>query len=94
MNTRVVMLSWTAVGLAVALIFGNQMVSAQGQAAGFAAVPGQKGGQDIFGPYDVAVGWPQNVADLPGNEAWTYGSGQGVFAESPDRIYILHRPRS
>jgi len=90
-RNRVGILSWTAVGLAVALIAGNQMVSAQSQTTGFAAVPGQKGGQDIFGPYDVAVGWPQNVSELPGNEAWTYGSGQGVFAESPDRIYILHR---
>ena len=35
--------------------------------------------------------WPQNLADLPGHEAFTYGAGQGVFAESPDRIFILHR---
>jgi DNA-binding beta-propeller fold protein YncE len=91
MRNRVALLSWTAVGLAVSLIVGNQMVSAQGQFPGFGAVPGQKGGQDIFGPYNVQENWPQDLADLPGHDAWTYGAGQGVFAESPDRIFILHR---
>ena len=57
----------------------------------FSAVPGQKGGQDQFGPYEVVDGWPQDIAELPGNEAWTYGAGQSVFAESPDRIFLLHR---
>ena len=57
----------------------------------FAAIPGQKGGQDIFGPYEVDPNWPQDLAELPGHEGWTYGAGQSVFAESPDRIYILHR---
>ena len=57
----------------------------------FAAVPGQKGGQDIFGPYEVDPNWPQDLAELPGHEGWTYGAGQSVYAESPDRIYILHR---
>ena len=54
----------------------------------FSAVPGQKGGQDQFGPYEVVDGWPQDIAELPGNEAWTYGAGQSVFAESPDRIFF------
>jgi|TARA_B100001250_G_scaffold392909_1_gene395161 hypothetical protein len=57
----------------------------------FSAVPGQKGGQDQFGPYEVVDGWPQDIAELPGNEAWTYGAGQSVFAESPDRVFLLHR---
>ncbi len=32
---------------------------------GFAAVPGVRGGQEMFGPYDIVAGWPQDVADLP-----------------------------
>src|SRR5437867_2629708 len=28
---------------------------------------------------------------LPGNEKWTYGAGQGVFAESPNRVFMLFR---
>ena len=39
--------------------------------SGFAAIPGQKGGQDMFGPYEVAEGWPQDLAELPDHEGWT-----------------------
>ena len=91
MRNRVHVLSLLVVGLAVSLVGTNQIVSAQGLGSGFAAVPGQRGGQDMFGPYDVDPNWPQDLADLPGHEAFTYGAGQGVFAENPDRIYILHR---
>ena len=55
----------------------------------FSAVPGAIGTQDIFGPYDVAEGWPQDLAELPGHEDWTYGSARGIFAESPDRVFLL-----
>jgi DNA-binding beta-propeller fold protein YncE len=57
----------------------------------FASVPGQVGGQDIFGPYEVVKGWPKDISTLPGNEKWTYGAGQAIFAESPNRIYALFR---
>jgi NHL repeat len=58
---------------------------------GFAAVPGQKGGQDVFGAYDIAKDWPKPLSEVPGNEKWTWGSGEGVFAESPNRVYMLQR---
>jgi hypothetical protein len=65
---------------------------ARGQAiSGFAAVPGQRGGQDMFGAYDVVAGWPKDIAGLPGHAEWTFGAGQSVFAESPDRIFYLQR---
>ena len=57
----------------------------------YASVPGQVGGQDIFGPYEVVKGWPKDISTVPGNEKWTYGAGQGIFAESPNRIYALFR---
>ena len=57
----------------------------------YASVPGQVGGQDIFGPYEVVKGWPKDISTVPGNEKWTYGAGQAIFAESPDRIYALFR---
>ena len=58
---------------------------------GFAAIPGQIGGQDPFGAYDVVKDWPQNISTLPGNEKWTWGAGQGIYAENPNRIYLLFR---
>ncbi len=57
----------------------------------YASVPGQIGGQDIFGPYEVVKGWPKDISTVPGNEKWTYGAGQAIFAESPNRIYALFR---
>ena len=57
--------------------------------ASFSAVPGAIGTQDIFGPYDVVEGWPQDLAELSGHEDWTYGSARGIFAESPDRVFLL-----
>src|SRR5262245_40278780 len=59
--------------------------------AGFVAVTGTTGGQDIFGPYDVVKGWPKDISTVPGNEKWTYGAGQSVYAESPNRIFMLFR---
>ncbi|MGA3157900.1 MAG: hypothetical protein ABSE43_10060 [Steroidobacteraceae bacterium] len=57
----------------------------------FALMPAHQGGEDIFGPYEVVSGWPQDISAQPGNSAWTYGAAQSVFAESPDRILMLYR---
>ena len=65
--------------------------AAKGAEASLAAIPGQKGGQDIFGAYDVAPNWPQPLSALPGNEQWTWGSCSGIFAENPDRVFIFQR---
>jgi peptidylamidoglycolate lyase len=73
-----------------ALSLSPEEASAQRRSA-FQAVPGEKGGQDMFGPYEVVPDWPKDISTLPGHEGWTWGSGQGVFAESPDRVYLLYR---
>ena len=73
---------------------GNRPASVQGQSrpeARFAAVPGEKGGQDMFGAYDIVPNWPKPLTSLPGHEKWTWGAGQSVFAESPNRVFILQR---
>src|ERR1700679_1016705 len=56
-----------------------------------AAIPGAVGGQDTFGAYDMVKGWPKDISTLPGNEKWTRGAGQSVYAESPDRVFMLFR---
>jgi peptidylamidoglycolate lyase len=67
-------------------------VEGQGQQpTGVAAVPGEKGGQDIFGAYDVVPNWPKPLSQLPGHERWTWGAGQYVYPESPNRVFILQR---
>jgi hypothetical protein len=52
-----------------------------------AAVLAQKGGGDETGPYEVVAGWPQNYCG-PG---FVIGSTGGIWAESPDRVYIFNR---
>src|SRR5579872_89163 len=55
------------------------------------AISNNKGGQDMFGAYDVVKGWPKDISTLPGNEKWTWGAGQSVFAETPNRVFLLFR---
>ncbi len=45
----------------------------------------------MSGPYDVQEGWPKDLSTLPGHEKWTWGAGQGIFAENPNRVYVLFR---
>ena len=58
--------------------------------AGFAAVAGLVGGQDTYGPYEVVENWPKPLAEsLPGHEGWTWSVTMDVFAESPDRVFLV-----
>ena len=90
-------LAWpiaVAVIFAAGFVAGSKLSPVQAKdkpGTGFAAVPGEMGGQDIFGPYDVVKGWPKDISTLPGNEKWTWGAGQSVYAESPNRIFLLFR---
>ncbi len=53
----------------------------------------QKGGQDLYGPYQVIENWLQPLPDAAdhSHEARTFGSQAAVYAESPDRIWIAQR---
>jgi hypothetical protein len=78
---------------AVTILFGPRLRSASAPekpGAGFAAIPGV-GGQDMFGAYDIVPNWPKPISGLAGHEKWTWGAGQNVFAESPNRVFILQR---
>ena len=77
----------------LALAIAGVLVTIQAQApskagAGFVAIPGTKGGQDMFGGYEVVKGWPKDISTIPGNEKWTFGAGQAVYAESPNRVFM------
>src|SRR3984893_10609053 len=81
------------VGCLVGFLGANNTatVHGQGTAIRMGAGPGAVGGQGAFGPYDVAKNWPADVSTLPGNEQWTWGAGQGIYAENPDRVFLLFR---
>jgi hypothetical protein len=87
-----------AAGLAAGIPLGGRMMpagapeaAAPAVAATAAAVPGEIGTQDLFGAYDVVPGWPKDISTLPGHAQWTFGAAQGIFAENPNRVYLVSR---
>jgi hypothetical protein len=54
----------------------------------------ERGGQEEFGPYEPVEDWPKPLPDGPDgvtHAGWTWGSVGGIYAESPDRIWIAMR---
>src|SRR5258708_844945 len=82
------------VGIVGGIVLAKRLAPVQAQAKpgfGFAAVPGEKGGQDITGPYEVVPDWPKPLTSLPGHEKWTWGAVEGIFAQNPNRVFIIQR---
>jgi hypothetical protein len=83
-----------AAGFMSGLRVASRMQRVQAQAkpvSAFPAVPGQKGGEDITGPYEAVVDWPKPLTSLPAHENWTWGAVEGIFAENPNRVFIAQR---
>jgi len=83
-----------AVGVAIGATGGSRLINLAADAqttmlTSYSAVPGAIGEQDISGPYEVQRGWPKDLSTLPGHEKWTYGGARGIFAESPNRVFML-----
>jgi len=96
MNSRFVAIAIVGtLGLGIGIFLGRNIPAVEGQTApaspSFAAVPGHRGGQDHTGPYEVVSDWPKPLSQLPGHEKWTWGAVQGIFAESPNRVFVLMR---
>src|SRR6202049_1556023 len=95
MKKRLAWLLSITAALVLSILLGQRPRSVQAandkSGPSFAAVPGSVGGQDMFGAYDVVPDWPKPLATIPGNEKWTWGAGQSVFAESPNGVFILYR---
>ena len=96
MNRGATVVLALVVGLAAGIPLGNRVMPSNDAAEvapaslSFAAVPAAVGAEDVSGPYDAAE-WPKNLSTLPGHEKWTWGAAQGIFAENPNRVYLLAR---
>ena len=94
MRKHVTILAVIGVVFGIGFLVGSRLTAVRGQEKpgyGFPAIPGEIGGQDIFGAYEVVKGWPKPISGVPGNEKWTWGAGQSVYAESPSRVFLLFR---
>jgi len=80
------------VGLAVGIPLGGRLMpasAAPATGAPFSAVANAIGAEDVSGPYEVVPGWPKDLSTLPGHDKWTFGGARGIFAESPNRVYLI-----
>jgi len=100
MKGRTLTIGVVFIALIAVFLFMNSRqgtVTVEGQqthapGTGFAAVPGLKGGQDVFGPYDPVQNWPRPLAEsLPDHKGWTWSQATDVFAESPDRVIVAQK---
>ena len=95
MGKRISIIVAALAGVAVAAYLLNSVsgyrLSSARQPPRFAAVPVEKGGQDILARTGRSRSWPKDLTTLPGNEGWTFGAGQSVFAENPNRVFVLQR---
>ena len=88
-----------AVALAIAsaaagVLLSHRMETVQGRSEAGHRLrrdPGTEGRPGYLRRLRVVKGWPKDISTLPGNEKWTWGAGQSVYAESPNRVFMLFR---
>src|SRR6202163_4691413 len=73
--------------LTVVAVFALGLYSAPALLQSRGGGSGVHGGEDETGPYDLVRNWPHPFA----RSGYISGSQGGVFAESPDRIFLLNR---
>jgi hypothetical protein len=95
MGKTFTIVSAMAAGIAIGIAATGGLLSPRVEAqmpalpVAFSAVPGSVGAEDVSGPYEVQPGWPKDLSTLPGHEKWTFGGARGIFAESPNRVFLL-----
>jgi peptidylamidoglycolate lyase len=68
-----------SIGLLCVMGLGAAVVSSQEKV---------KGGDDVTGPYELVEGWPDQKGVCGDHQ---FGSTAGVWAQSPDRVFIFQR---
>lgn len=93
MRTRTAMTVTFICSFLLLFLFGNKIAPVQGQpqSSDTAGRVPQKGWQEQSGQYEVVRDWPKPLTALPGHEKWTWGSPEGIFAQNPNRIYVVQR---
>src|SRR6267143_1645146 len=83
-----------AIGVMTLAIFSRTKVvaAAQQQHAGQSVDAVNPSDEMVDGPYRVDPNWPKPLSTLfPEEKGWTWGAVQGVFAQNPDRIFVVMR---
>ena len=78
-----------AVSGAVAALFGGGGKDAGAQEGG---APRPYSKEVRMGEYEIVTPWPKPLPDKDlSHDGWTWGSGSGVWAESPDKVWVSQR---
>ena len=77
--------SLVLLALAAASACGGESEAAP--ASRLAGAAATKGGDDRNGPYDVVPGWWKAAPEH--DSIWTWGSASGVWADTPDRVFVV-----
>jgi peptidylamidoglycolate lyase len=77
-----------AFAIALVAVLGWGLLSAPAMLQQKPAAMQAKGGEDEFGPYEVVKDWPAKFVTRPG---YIWGSQGGVFAETPNKIFLLNK---
>ena len=95
MYKRAVIFIGIVIAVAIGFLLGSRLAPVRGAdkpGTGFVAVPGEIGGQDTWGPYEIVENWPKPLSSMPGHDPkWSWGSSEGIYAESPNRVYLFQR---
>ena len=78
------------------LVRGQGAAAAQSQDRAQAPAQAQEAQDDsdeqVSGPYLSMKNWPKPLATLfPGEQGWTWGATQAIYAQNPNRIFISMR---
>src|SRR6202163_973644 len=92
-NIVVGLMGCAAIGAMMWMHFSStgNVNAAQKQGGGWVD-PANPSDELVDGPYRVDPNWPKPLATLfPEEKGWTWGAVQGVFAQNPDRIFVVMR---
>src|SRR3984893_12578882 len=78
--------------MTLAIFSRTKIVVAAQQTAGQSVDRANPSDELVDGRYRVDPNWPKPLATLfPEEKGWTWGAVQGVFAQNPDRIFVVMR---
>ena len=85
MRARILSITFAALALVPFALIGALATGANAQ--------GQQPVRKVdMGDYEPVVPWPKPLPDTDLSHAgWTWGSGAGVWAESPDKVWVMQR---
>ena len=98
MTRRVLTITAIALAFVGGLLVNGRFSTVEGQqkktpGEGFAAVPGLKGGQDVFGPSNPVQNWPRPLAEsLPEPSGVDLVAGHRCVSREPaDRVLVAQK---